>query len=300
MQLQPHIISFACVVLLFLNATEPLEIISDEENFVTNLISIHFSKCSIIITPTSNINEATESNNYSTQKNLWTSGLLRANNLHAPTFITTKSSGSIKLQAQDYIHKHGSACKLLIAVFTEELRSGYTNWFQETFIPPFGNGIIRRDKDYFVFIVSNEVVANRLLQSGLSLLIRFKLALFLDGGKHVIKSFCLYCEQRRVISTSNNPKDSLSKIFPDFTNQFNQNVVRVEAPTKYTATYEMEQIIGRYRHKRGIHTIVFNTVANKLNMTYTLKPCSKFGDIQEGATGVLLPNGTWAGVTLIV
>ncbi|CAL8122436.1 unnamed protein product [Orchesella dallaii] len=88
---------------------------------------------------------------------------------------------------------------------------------------------------------------------------------------------------------------SRAHLFPDYTRNFHRHPLRVSAPTKYGAVYEMEKINGSYRNKRGIHAAIFNTIEEKLNFTYVLQPCSGFGNISEGNSGTLLPNGTWTG-----
>lgn len=54
-------------------------------------------------------------------------------------------------------------------------------------------------------------------------------------------------------------------------------------------------VIGQSKLKRGVFAIFSDIIAKKLNMSYTVQPCSKYGSIPEGSTGTLLAYGTWAG-----
>ncbi|CAL8122434.1 unnamed protein product [Orchesella dallaii] len=206
----------------------------------------------------------------------------------------------MSLSSNNDFHRLSSYCKLVVTS-VPQVKSEFSDSFIQL-VTPLKNPIAKRDEDYFIFVTKNEQRSRALLLSHVSYQLRFKLVIHFQENGHngenlSIRSLCIYCpsSMARFVKVSSHSSNPLESIFPDFTLNFHQHKIRISAPTKYTATYEMEKVNGTYRHRRGIHALIYNTVAQKLNMSYTLHPCSKFGIIPEGSSGVFLRNGTWAG-----
>lgn len=268
------------------------------QTFVLGLISNHFQDCTVIHADM----RSPKSLNW---RSILVEDLLVSSTKTIPQqlilFPSANLSPNVLLMGKDALKKHTSFCKLLIVTLTQTRIQPFVKTFTNTFIP-FRNEITERDQDHYVFIVDSEETANEILSSTIRFQLRFKIILYprkLNSLRLIptdlgVRTSCIYCAALKNVLIPSNPSLELSKIFPDFTLNFHQYPIRVAGPTKYIPVLELQKIDTNYHLKRGVHKDLFIIIAKKLNMSYTLKPCSPYGKIPEGSSGVWY-NGTWAG-----
>lgn len=271
---------------------------SDWRDLVEHLILPHFTSGSAIIVSTE---ERPGSQHFTENLQNQTSSLLALlNRKNYLSIFNVLLSSNISLSSQYHVHKLSSQCKLTFTVVNNVVESYFSAFFLRLLVPT-NNPIVRRQRDHFMFVTSSEEISTAILYSHLSYQLRYKIVIHrssndLDGI--LGRTLCIYCSSDKLISIKfSSARVNLPDIFPDVARNFHNYAIRVSGPTKYIPSYEMENINGTYRHKRGVFTFLFNMVANKLNMSYTLEPCSKFGKL-PGGTGMLLENGTWTGTLL--
>lgn len=271
-------------------------------NFINGLLLNHFEKCTLTIVVTQ------QDSNFSITR---VDNGVYFNEIGS-AINTPKISLSLAYHRLDFNKsavppiRYAPVCKVVLFAFEkeEETASAVSTGFLDL-LTSTANELTRRDQDFYILLSNSEQESRTLLRTKISTELRYKISICLktsnvegETTNNSILAFavCVYCPDKRILEVSTNALDSLPKIFPDHTKDFHQYPVRVSGPTKYVSTYEMELVGNRFKQKRGIHTLVFQTIAKKLNMSFEIMPCSSFGNLSSvGASGFALENGTWTG-----
>lgn len=258
------------------------------QDFTLQLISNHFQTCTFV-----HVRESGTPRNYLTDKSLQTNINLPMLSFHSLSEILSSSKTPLGIEYQgNFHHRYSSFCKF---VFVTQLPSSAAT-FVKSFSPFLTNKFTKRDEHHYVFLAETTKMANAILGSSLRFQIRYKIVIHpsISSNEISISTSCIYCINGNILTIPTNPSLKLSAIYPDFTLNFHQYPIRVGGPTKYIPTLQFQKVNQTYRLKRGVSAKLFLMATEKLNMSYTLKPCSAYGKVPEGSTGTLV-NGTWAG-----
>ncbi|CAL8121007.1 unnamed protein product [Orchesella dallaii] len=202
------------------------------------------------------------------------------------------------------IRQRTSYCKIAMFFLNNPKQDkNVTNIFSETFLELLSftkMPILKRDKDYFMFVSDTAQLYKSFLSSETWRQIKYKIGFILETLQ--IISSCIFCEysNSNIVELSLAAKTAsvpeLAYLYPDYTRDFKGYPLRVSASTKFPSVYEMKFVNSFWKHQRGLYADVFLNVQNKLNFTSILQPCSAFGKlIPEGISGTLLTNGIWVG-----
>ncbi|CAL8108986.1 unnamed protein product [Orchesella dallaii] len=149
----------------------------------------------------------------------------------------------------------------------------------------------RRDADFFIFLTQNRIdgASNFLQNTELSKKLKYKIILFRDETKSknlACLTFNPYKNQVVPLKLTKN-----TTLFFDFTSNFHGKPIRMAATIYYIPVYEFVKAkTGNYYEQRGFVAEILQAIRTRLNMTYTLIPCTP-----DGLSGSRMKNGTWQG-----
>ncbi|CAG7831402.1 unnamed protein product [Allacma fusca] len=220
-----------------------------------------------------------------------------------PNYVTDPN-GVSALNQTPVATRFGENC--LFHVVTLETRveiENYNNFLQKM-STPFPVPVVKRDADYFLFMVSKRAFGfvQKSLDDALITKIRHKLFIVIDDvskqnqapkmvSKFSVYHVCNYCIPSAQVQNLDQIDFRRKALFPNYIRNLNGHTLRASVPSAVVARVGLKFENGGYKTVRGLQLVLVNLLSQEMNFTYKVFPSSG-----GGGTGLQLPNGSWAGV----
>lgn len=284
----------------------PLSASSTSNSITTaavQLLSTQFPQCSVSF--------ILLSNNTNTNSKFPSRPIIVFAKSSMPVGITNQSQ--IWLRSKYFAQKRNS-CHLVVSAHGKQKEVTFTAAFQNLIQRHDDqDGIVMRDRDYFVFLSGSKEEAEYLLLSDLREKLRYKIAFFQQHNKGVnsIKvatvqpyvpiSLQLKEQQKwgQLFVLNTLSEHTREKLFQDHTKNFYGYPMKMAVFSTLKPTYEVipdKNRPGNVLAKRGFFANLTESIHTKLNMSVELFLCHGGEKFRDGTvSGILLESGKWIG-----
>ncbi|CAL8116594.1 unnamed protein product [Orchesella dallaii] len=210
---------------------------------------------------------------------------------------------------QAYFHRKREPCQLVIVITSGSNVSENPYKFVLNFLKILQrndeqDGILVRDKDFFVFIAESEKIAENILMSDIRTQLRYKVASYPDPKSEakpkVVTIFPYENPKSGKILKLNTTYKRRTNIFQDFTWNFHGFPMKMAVFKTFKPTYEVTENknpSGFVSAKRGFFANLTEAIHSTLNISVSILLCDGGnGQFPEGTvTGLQLKNASWVG-----